>query len=118
MLPAGFIWLNTAIDIKSLPSAVPEAKHCKNQIADGHRMTPRMDEALKLEGVWKADRVYQAGGSKVCVSVKTLTHFIKPEQESYLWLFLWFPLHSKIEQLFSAVECKSMQIIRYVENDA
>lgn len=48
--PAGFMRLHTAVDIKSLTSAVREAKYSQTQIADGHRMTGKMDEALK--GGW------------------------------------------------------------------
>lgn len=57
---AGFTRFNTALDMKSLTSAVPEAKYSHTQIADGHRMTPEMDEALKGDGVWKAGGLHRA----------------------------------------------------------
>lgn len=51
---------NKAVDIKSLTSAEPEAKYSQIRFADGHRMTPEMDEALKGGGVWKAVRLHWA----------------------------------------------------------
>lgn len=36
---------------------MPEAKYSQTQIADGHRMTREMDEALRGDGVWQ-----EAGG--------------------------------------------------------
>lgn len=51
------MWLHTAGDIKSITSAVPEAKSSQTQIADGHRMTRKMDDALKREWCVEGRRV-------------------------------------------------------------
>lgn len=69
---------NRAADIKSLTSAVPEAKYSQTQTADGHRMTLKMDEALKVDAVWKAGGLHQADvldGGEVCGWVKNTNIF-------------------------------------------